>query len=156
MNVSNNAVLSSDASQSQELRELALKRLKENQHAENSEAQAAPANQTVHVQKTDEYDKDNPVGEKAEGIYSLEHDENGNLKIAYTQPEKTAKTETKSSDQSSQAAQPSQSQPAAKAGDASSAAKPAAGGAAPAAQSSSSESSSSSSSDSDEELEELK
>ncbi|MBQ6001899.1 MAG: hypothetical protein IJL18_03490 [Synergistaceae bacterium] len=32
----------------------------------------------------DTYDKDNPAGVKAEGVYSVSHDESGNLKVDYT------------------------------------------------------------------------
>lgn len=44
------------------------------------------------VPQVDEYDKANPVGEEAEGIYSVSHDEEGNLKVNYVQP--GAKSET--------------------------------------------------------------
>ena len=36
--------------------------------------------------KTDTYDKANPVGEAVEGIYSVSHDDEGNMKVNYTQP----------------------------------------------------------------------
>ena len=36
--------------------------------------------------QTDEYDKANPVGEEVEGIYSVSHDQEGNLKVDYKQP----------------------------------------------------------------------
>ena len=38
------------------------------------------------VPQTDEYDKANPVGEEAEGIYSVSYDEDGSLKVDYKQP----------------------------------------------------------------------
>ena len=38
------------------------------------------------VPQTDEYDKANPVGEEAEGIYSVSYDEDGSLKVNYKQP----------------------------------------------------------------------
>ena len=40
----------------------------------------------VEIQKVDEYDKENPVGEEVEGIYSVSSDESRNLKIDYKQP----------------------------------------------------------------------
>ena len=46
--------------------------------------------QSQDVQQLDEYDKTNPVGEEVEGIYSVSHDDEGNLKIDYRQP--TSKT----------------------------------------------------------------
>lgn len=43
--------------------------------------------QALHeVQQADEYDKANPVGEEAEGIYRVSHDDEGNLKVDYKQP----------------------------------------------------------------------
>ena len=38
------------------------------------------------VPQTDEYDKANPVGEEAEGIYSVSYDDDGSLKVDYKQP----------------------------------------------------------------------
>ena len=38
------------------------------------------------VPQTDEYDKANPVGEEAEGIYSVSYDDDGTLKVDYKQP----------------------------------------------------------------------
>ena len=38
------------------------------------------------AQQGDEYDKDNPVGTEAEGIYSVTYDEDGSVKVNYTQP----------------------------------------------------------------------
>ena len=35
----------------------------------------------TEIQQVDEYDKENPVGEEIEGIYSVSNDETGNLKI---------------------------------------------------------------------------
>ncbi len=88
----------------------------------------------VQPLKADEYDKANPVGEEAEGVYSLSHDESGNLTVNY---KPTAKSEAKSesqknqqTEQKEQKEQPAQS-----------------GGAAPVT---------SSSDDDDDELEELK
>lgn len=46
--------------------------------------------QSQDVQQLDEYDKTNPVGEEVEGIYSVSHDDEGNLKVDYRQP--TSKT----------------------------------------------------------------
>ena len=61
------------------------------QTAERSE-QTQQAQAQVQVQKetsspkTDSYDKSNPVGESVEGIYSVTHDSEGNMKVNYTQP----------------------------------------------------------------------
>ena len=48
--------------------------------------------QSVQPVKVDEYDKANPVGEEAEGVYSVSHDEAGNLKVDY---KPTAKSEAR-------------------------------------------------------------
>lgn len=71
------------------------------QTAERSE-QTQQAQAQVQVQaetsspKTDTYDKANPVGESVEGIYSVSHDDEGNLKVNYTQPaEKSSGSESK-------------------------------------------------------------
>lgn len=59
------------------------------QTAERSEqtqqAQAQVQTETSSP-KTDTYDKANPVGESVEGIYSVSHDDEGNMKVNYTQP----------------------------------------------------------------------
>ena len=51
------------------------------------ESQQAIQNQNVSSEsraaEIDTYDKDNPAGAKAEGIYSISHDDSGNLKIDY-------------------------------------------------------------------------
>ena len=47
----------------------------------------------------DTYDKDNPVGVKAEGVYSVSHDESGNLKVDYTPKSDDAKTVSQASEQ---------------------------------------------------------
>ena len=62
-----------------------------------SEAQKAEEIQSQQVAQeiqpqVDEYDKANPVGEEVEGIYSVSHDEQGNLKIDYKQPESDKQT----------------------------------------------------------------
>ncbi|MBR1657753.1 MAG: hypothetical protein IJ697_04725 [Synergistaceae bacterium] len=105
--------------------------------ANKQEQQAQQIQQEQKIQElkaVDEYDKNNPVGEEVEGIYSVSHDEEGNLKVNYTQPasksESTQKTESSSSDQKAES-KPSSSPVQ------------------------SSESSSSSSSDNDDEIEEL-
>lgn len=79
--------------------------------------------------KTDEYDKANPVGETAEGVYSVNHDESGNLKVDYKPVSKNE--DSGQAQKSEQKEQPAQS-----------------GGSAPVT--------SSSSDDDDDELEELK
>ena len=59
---------------------------------QNQTAQSVQTEQQVPP-KTDEYDKTNPVGETVEGIYSVSHDNDGNVKVNYTQPtQKTAGT----------------------------------------------------------------
>ena len=42
--------------------------------------------QAQRAEEVDTYDKANPVGTQAEGVYSVSHDESGNLKVNYTQP----------------------------------------------------------------------
>lgn len=85
----------------------------------------------VQPLKADEYDKANPVGEEAEGVYSLSHDESGNLTVNYKPTAKSeAKAESQKANPTEQKGQPAQS-----------------GGAAPVT---------SSSDDDDDELEELK
>lgn len=60
------------------------KEIKNSEQAVSS--QTSQSIQPVKPVKTDEYDKANPVGESVEGIYSVSHDEEGNLKVNYTQP----------------------------------------------------------------------
>ena len=45
-----------------------------------------PVSQSAENIQTDEYDSANPVGESAEGIYSVSKDDEGRLKVNYTQP----------------------------------------------------------------------
>ena len=53
--------------------------------AKNSEqVQAQQASQ--EIPQSDEYDTANPVGEEAEGIYSVSYDDEGNLQVNYTKP----------------------------------------------------------------------
>ena len=67
------------------------------QQAEELQQEIKQAEQvSQEVQQIDEYDKNNPVGEEVEGIYSLSHDEAGNLKVDYKQP--TSKNETAKSE----------------------------------------------------------
>ena len=61
-----------------------------------SSEQTSQASQTSQSAQTDEYDKSNPVGETVEGIYSVSKDDEGNLKVNYTQPsEKASQTGVK-------------------------------------------------------------
>ena len=55
---------------------------------EVQEAGQVQAEQVVQevVQQSDEYDKANPVGEEAEGIYSVTFDSDGHATVKYTQP----------------------------------------------------------------------
>ena len=48
--------------------------------------QAQQVSVSTEQVQADEYDKANPVGEEVEGIYSVSHDEEGNLKVDYKQP----------------------------------------------------------------------
>ena len=53
--------------------------------AQNTEQ--VQAQQTAQeIPQSDEYDTANPVGEEAEGIYSVSYDDDGNLQVNYTQP----------------------------------------------------------------------
>ncbi len=98
------------------------------------------AQNAQEIRQVDEYDKANPVGEEVEGIYSVSHDESGNLKIDYKQPtSKSNETEEKSNTMTVKADDKTQE---------------AKGGAAPAATSSTEESSDDD--DDEEELEKLK
>ncbi len=53
--------------------------------AQNTE-QVQSEQAAQEVPQTDEYDKANPVGEEAEGIYSVSYDDDGTLKVDYKQP----------------------------------------------------------------------
>ncbi|MBQ7593967.1 MAG: hypothetical protein IJU48_06410 [Synergistaceae bacterium] len=53
---------------------------------EQKAEQAQQAALSTEQVQADEYDKANPVGEEVEGIYSVSHDEDGNLKVDYKQP----------------------------------------------------------------------
>ena len=59
---------------------------KQTEAKQAEELQAQQIQPVQKVQQVDEYDKANPVGEEAEGIYSVSHDDNGNLKVNYVQP----------------------------------------------------------------------
>ena len=76
-------------SQIQNTEQYKIRAKSESQQAE--EIQAQQAAQEIQ-QQVDEYDKANPVGEEVEGIYSVSHDEQGNLKIDYKQPESNKQT----------------------------------------------------------------
>ena len=56
----------------------------------------------------DTYDKDNPAGVKAEGVYSVSHDESGNLKVDYT-PKSESTEGTQSSAKSQAVSKPESS-----------------------------------------------
>ena len=73
--------------QAQSVGQYQIRKQTEEQKAEQVQAQQA-VQEAVQV---DEYDAANPVGEEAEGIYSVSYDEDGSLKVSYTQP--TAKGE---------------------------------------------------------------
>lgn len=49
-------------------------------------AERSEQTQSVQPVQTDTYDKANPVGESVEGIYSVSKDDEGNMKVNYTQP----------------------------------------------------------------------
>ncbi|MBQ6971923.1 MAG: hypothetical protein IJP86_06165 [Synergistaceae bacterium] len=70
--------------------------------SQSQQAQQVQAEQ--RAAEADTYDKDNPVGVQAEGVYSLSHDEEGNLTISYTRPaSKSDDTEESESSQSAKA-----------------------------------------------------
>ena len=116
--------------------ELYVIRKKSEQVQESAKSAEQVQEQTqVQAAQTDTYDKANPVGEEAEGVYSVSHDESGNLTVNYKPAAKSeAKAESQTSGKTEQAGegQPAQS-----------------GGAAPATSSSDDD-------EDDEELEELK
>lgn len=76
------------------------------------ESQKATQIQTEQkAAETDTYDKDNPAGIQAEGVYSVSHDESGNLKVDYVQP--AGKSDSTNASQSAENAQAApKSQPA--------------------------------------------
>ena len=53
--------------------------------------------QAQQAEQVDTYDKENPAGEEVEGIYSVSHDESGNLKIDYKQPSESKGIKTEAS-----------------------------------------------------------
>ena len=60
---------------------------KTNKEAEAQATEQVQSEQAVQqVQQADEYDKANPVGTEAEGVYSVSYDEDGNMKVNYSQP----------------------------------------------------------------------
>ena len=70
-----------------------------------SESQQAVQNQNVQNEsraaEIDTYDKDNPAGVKAEGIYSVSHDDSGNLRVDYTpKSEESEKSQAESESKS--------------------------------------------------------
>ena len=110
-------------------------RIRSSKSLQAQQAQSVSTPQQAAPQ-TDEYDKANPVGESVEGIYSVSHDDEGNLKVNYTQPaEKSSQIEAKTESKTEPKAEASRGQNAS-------------AGAAP--------STTSSTSESDNELEELK
>lgn len=73
-----------------------LYRIRKNTAQQTEAAEAEKISQQLTEQQpaqVDEYDKANPVGEEVKGIYSVSRDEEGNLKVNYTQP---AESESKS------------------------------------------------------------
>ncbi|MBQ4470656.1 MAG: hypothetical protein IJR35_05065 [Synergistaceae bacterium] len=77
-----------------------LYRIRKNTAQQTEAAEAEKISQQLTEQQpaqVDEYDKANPVGEEVKGIYSVSRDEEGNLKVNYTQPaESKSKSESKS------------------------------------------------------------
>ena len=118
-----------------------IRKQNETKQAEELRQVEQAAQQAAQVQQVDEYDKANPVGEQVEGVYSVSHDEAGNLKIDYKQP--TSKTEESSENSKTMAVKANE-----KTGEAQ-------GGAAPAT-SSTEESSDDDDDDNEEEIEKLK
>ena len=123
----------------QNLEQYKIRKQTEAKQAEELQAQAQQPVQ--EIPKVDEYDKANPVGKEVEGIYSVSHDNDGNLKIDYKQP--VSKAEDSSSEEKKEAMQT-------KSGEKSEASN---GGSAPTATSKTDESSDS---EDDDELERLK
>ena len=75
---------------------------------ESQQAEQVQAQQNVQEISTqnDEYDKAVTVGEEPEGIYSVSYDEDGTLKVNYTQP--AAKSDVKASGGAVQSAESSE------------------------------------------------
>ena len=72
-----------------------IRKQTETKQAEELQSQIQQAEQAAQeIRQLDEYDKAHPVGEEVEGIYSVSHDEAGNLKVNYKQP--VSKTEDSS------------------------------------------------------------
>ena len=69
-------------SQSQSSELYQIRKKTESQQAEQLQEQQV----SQEVTQTDEYDKDNPVGEEVEGVYSVSYDDEGNMQVNYTQP----------------------------------------------------------------------
>ena len=67
------------------------------------ETESAVQNATKAAE-VDTYDKDNPAGVQAEGVYSVSHDESGNLKVDYMPKSETSKTQSAPKIESSAAA----------------------------------------------------
>ena len=83
-------------------------RAKREAHSTNqvSESQQAIQNQNVsgesRVAEVDTYDKDNPAGVKAEGVYSISHDDSGKLRVDYVPvSEESEKSQAESESESS-------------------------------------------------------
>lgn len=79
-------------------------RAKRQEQTRQIQEQQEQSQQVQQLKEVDTYDKENPVGEEVEGIYSVSHDESGNLKVDYVQPasksnesEKINSSDTKSS-----------------------------------------------------------
>ena len=53
---------------------------------EQQNIEQVQAAQVQAIPQSDEYDTANPVGEEAEGIYSISYDDEGNLQVNYTPP----------------------------------------------------------------------
>ena len=59
-----------------------IRKRTEAQNAEQVQAQQA----VQEVVQSDEYDKANKLGEEPEGIYSVSYNDDGSVKVSYTQP----------------------------------------------------------------------
>lgn len=68
---------------------------REAQSANQAQGSQQAIQNEARAPEVDTYDKANPVGVKAEGVYSVEHDDEGNLTVKYTQP--ASKSESESS-----------------------------------------------------------
>lgn len=111
-----------DSIQSSEQYVIRAKRQEQTAKQIQETKQAEQAQQIQQVQQiqaeqraaeVDTYDRENPVGVQAEGVYSVSHDESGNLTVNYVQP--TSKSDKSEASQSAKS-ESSQADSSAKSG----------------------------------------